>query len=452
MTPPSEPDAGQSNPGGPRSDAPNPPPQPPRDRPLTRSRSDRMLAGVAGGIARKYDFDPAYVRVAFVIITILSFGTSFVAYIVAWLVVPEADADEPALTTAVRHARRRPLDRRFWIGAVLLVAGANALADQYRFHFGPFSHVFWPMVLIGGGAAVLLLRDRDQYGPPRGPGSGATVHPATAPPAPTDPAAPPTPPPDDAGAGISDAPGAADSTFPPVPDDPPPPPPSAYPPSLPWPEAPPPRPPRVRRERSMLGRFTWSALLIVAGGAWLIDLTGLASIDVRVAFAVALGVVGVALLVGAWFGRSRGLIATGLLLTLFAGTLSAIDVPMRGDIGERIVRPVGTGQLDGRYRLAIGHLELDLTGTRLDGTRRKVVLTDAIGLIEVLVPANARVEIKARSDVGAVRVLGRPEISGTHSHIDVVDDPPGATGPRIVIDAHVGFGAIKVARTVEVAQ
>jgi hypothetical protein len=267
----------------------------------------------------------------------------------------------------------------------------------------------------------------------------------TAPPAPTDPAAPPD---DDPVPASSDA---VDATFSPVPDDPPPPPPSAYPPSLPWPEAPPPRPPRVRRERSMLGRFTWSALLIVAGGAWLIDLTGIAHVDVRVAFAVELGVVGVALLVGAWFGRSRGLIATGLMLTLFAGTLSAIDVPMRGDIGERIVRPTATGQLDGRYRLAIGHLELDLTGARLDGTRRKIVLTDAIGFIEVLVPANARVEIKARSDVGAVRVLGRPEISGTHSHIDVVDDPPGATGPRIVIDAHVGFGAIKVARTVEMA-
>jgi hypothetical protein len=201
----------------------------------------------------------------------------------------------------------------------------------------------------------------------------------------------------------------------------------------------------------MLGRFTWSALLIVAGGAWLIDLTGLASVDVRVAFAVELGVVGIALLVGAWFGRSRGLIATGLLLTLFAGTLSAIDVPMRGDIGDHRVHPISIGQLDSRYRLAIGHLELDLNGTRLDGKPGKVVLTDAIGFIEVFVPANARVEIKARSDVGAIRVLGRPEISGTHSHIDVIDDPPGATGPRIVIDAHVGFGAIKVARTVEVS-
>jgi hypothetical protein len=196
----------------------------------------------------------------------------------------------------------------------------------------------------------------------------------------------------------------------------------------------------------MLGRFTWSALLIVGGAAWLIDLTGAATVDVRVVFAAELAVVGIGLLVGAWVGRSRGLIAVALLLTLVAGTLSAIDVPMRGDVGETIVRPSATSHLHGRYRLAIGHLELDLTDTRFDGRPHKVVLTDAIGFIEVRVPADARVEVEARSDIGAVRVLGRPEIGGTHSHIDVVDDPPGATGPRIIIDAHVGFGAVKVER------
>jgi phage shock protein PspC (stress-responsive transcriptional regulator) len=434
MTPPAEP-TGQ-----------NPPPNsPPSSRPLTRSHADRMLAGVAGGIARKYDFDAAFVRLAFVVITILSFGTAIVAYVVAWLVVPEADTDEVALTTAVRHARRRPLDRRFWIGALLVAAGANALAHQYGFHFGPFSRVVWPMVLIGGGAAVLLLRDRRE--PPRGP--GATVDSASAPASPFT-----TPPPSGEPVSVV-SPGSdtSQASHSPVPDDlpAPPPPPSAYPPSLPWPEPSRPYTPRPRRERSMLGRFAWSALLIVAGGAWLIDLVGLARVDVRVAFAVELGVVGVALLVGAWFGRSRGLIATGLLLTLFAGTLSAINVPMRGDIGEQRVEPATLSQTHSRYRLAIGHLELNLSGTRLDGKSRTVVLTDAIGFIEVFVPANARVEVKARSDVGAVRVLGRPEVSGTHSHIDVVDDPPGATGPRIVIDAHVGFGAIKVARTVEMA-
>jgi hypothetical protein len=201
----------------------------------------------------------------------------------------------------------------------------------------------------------------------------------------------------------------------------------------------------------MLGRMTWSVVLIVAGAAWLIDLTGAASVDLGLVVALELALVGIALLVGAFFGRARGLIALGIVLAVFAGTFAAIDVPLHGDVGERIVRPTRIAALDSHYRLAVGHLLLDLNGATLDGRSHRVVLTDAIGFIEVFVPANARVEIKARSDVGAIRILGRPELSGNHVHTDVVDDPPGSSGPRIVIDTHVGFGAIRVERTQRIA-
>src|SRR5689334_6261808 len=103
---------------------------PPRH--LTRSRSDRMLGGVAGGVAQTYGFDPAIVRLGFVLLALL-FGVGAVAYVVAWLVVPEADGNEPVLTTAVRDARRRPHDRRLWIGIVLVGIGLLTLVDQFRF-------------------------------------------------------------------------------------------------------------------------------------------------------------------------------------------------------------------------------------------------------------------------------------------------------------------------------
>ena len=46
------------------------PPGPTAPRQLTRSRSDRMLGGVAGGLAQTYGFDPALVRLAFVVLTL----------------------------------------------------------------------------------------------------------------------------------------------------------------------------------------------------------------------------------------------------------------------------------------------------------------------------------------------------------------------------------------------
>jgi phage shock protein PspC (stress-responsive transcriptional regulator) len=409
MTPPAEPS--------------RPPPAPHH---LTRSRVDRMLGGVAGGIARTYGFDPALVRIAFVVSTFV-FGSGLIAYLVAWLVVPEADTDEPILTSAVREARRRPADRRVWVGGALVCFGVFVFAGQHGFR--GVSRLFWPVALIGGGAAVLLLRDRPDHLPGPDTGQPADVAARSTPVTPATLVTPST-------SDVSDAP---------------PPPPSAYPPSLPWPEPPKPRLPKRRRERSMLGRFTWSALLVVAGSAWLLDLTGAVGVDIRFVFAIELAIVGLALFVGSWFGRARGLIALGLLLTFCTGTLAALDVPVRGDIGEQIVRPSSIGDLSAGYRLAIGHLELDLSGTTLDRVAHRVTLTDAIGYIEVIVPADARVEVIARSDLGSVDILGRPQSGGSHAHADVIDDPAAATGPRIVIDAHVGFGAVKVRRSEGIA-
>ncbi len=56
---------------------------------LRRSRNDRMVAGVCGGIARMFNMDAALVRILLVAATLLGFGTGAVLYLIAWLIVPE---------------------------------------------------------------------------------------------------------------------------------------------------------------------------------------------------------------------------------------------------------------------------------------------------------------------------------------------------------------------------
>jgi len=56
---------------------------------LQRSRSQRMLAGVCGGIAEYYGWDPTIVRVAWIILTLLG-GSGILLYVILWLVMPEA--------------------------------------------------------------------------------------------------------------------------------------------------------------------------------------------------------------------------------------------------------------------------------------------------------------------------------------------------------------------------
>ena len=58
---------------------------------LRRSRSDRMVAGVCGGVARYFGVDAALVRVVLVAATILGVGTGAVLYLACWLIVPAED-------------------------------------------------------------------------------------------------------------------------------------------------------------------------------------------------------------------------------------------------------------------------------------------------------------------------------------------------------------------------
>jgi phage shock protein C len=58
-----------------------------------RSRRDRIIAGVAGGIAQYFDVDPLLVRLAFVFLGLASFGTALVLYIVLAVLMPEAPAE-----------------------------------------------------------------------------------------------------------------------------------------------------------------------------------------------------------------------------------------------------------------------------------------------------------------------------------------------------------------------
>lgn len=55
---------------------------------LYRSQKNRMIAGVCGGIAEYLDVDPTLVRLAWVLVTFAG-GAGLLAYLIAWIIVPE---------------------------------------------------------------------------------------------------------------------------------------------------------------------------------------------------------------------------------------------------------------------------------------------------------------------------------------------------------------------------
>ena len=56
---------------------------------LYRSRSDRLLGGVCGGLGVHFDTDPNLIRIIWIVLTLLSIGIGVIAYIAAWIIIPE---------------------------------------------------------------------------------------------------------------------------------------------------------------------------------------------------------------------------------------------------------------------------------------------------------------------------------------------------------------------------
>jgi phage shock protein C len=170
---------------------------------LYRSREDRMLAGVAAGVAESLDADPSIVRVAWVILTFLTGGLALVVYIVMAIVVPEAagrghpssepwnagaapaasagpaatnipTSDSDATTTGFappggagspfKRASVDPGRGGLVAGLVLIVIGGFFLIREFLPWFD--WRLWWPLGLIGLGVLLLVFALR----PGRPPG------------------------------------------------------------------------------------------------------------------------------------------------------------------------------------------------------------------------------------------------------------------------------------------
>lgn len=119
---------------------------PPETRRLTRSRSDKVVAGVCGGLGSYFSVDPVIFRIAFVVLALSGWGGGVLLYVIAWLAMPEADGTEPEPTY-------RSGQGAVFIGGALVVVGAVALIDRL---FPSFDTVFWPLAIVAVGVAVLI--------------------------------------------------------------------------------------------------------------------------------------------------------------------------------------------------------------------------------------------------------------------------------------------------------
>jgi phage shock protein C len=60
---------------------------------LYRSRNDRIIAGVCGGLGEYFDVDPNIIRIIWLLVGLT--GTGIIAYILAWVIIPEEPPRTP---------------------------------------------------------------------------------------------------------------------------------------------------------------------------------------------------------------------------------------------------------------------------------------------------------------------------------------------------------------------
>jgi len=87
---------------------------------LVRSRTDKKIAGVCGGLGDYFGIDPLWIRLAFVLVFFAG-GSSLLAYIVMWIIMPEAPEYGSAIDAPVLDSR--PAEPR-------AAGGSNPLGDD----------------------------------------------------------------------------------------------------------------------------------------------------------------------------------------------------------------------------------------------------------------------------------------------------------------------------------
>ena len=61
---------------------------------LRRSRDQRMIAGVCGGLGEYFSIDPTLIRLIFAILFFAGLGSSLIVYVILWVVMPQARSEE----------------------------------------------------------------------------------------------------------------------------------------------------------------------------------------------------------------------------------------------------------------------------------------------------------------------------------------------------------------------
>jgi phage shock protein PspC (stress-responsive transcriptional regulator) len=376
-----------------------PPPAAPGRRLLRRSRTDRVGAGVAGGLGEYFGLDPVLFRVLFATSAFFG-GAGILAYLLAWIAIPEAGTEHATIDRWIHQMRRRRVP--FWTVAILGTILFWAVAFSW-WAPGPIFPVMIVLVVLIG---IFMRRSAVEAAPPAEPVEPA--EPAVSLTKDSDPGRPQW---------VSDTrQWVAESR-------------EAH---------------RVRRSRAMPIRVaTLATLLLTLIVLGLIDAAS--GIWLPVYFYVSLGILGAGFCIGLVLRRTPWSVVP-LLAPAIAGTVvfGGSHASLHDGVGQREWKPTSTVSSD--YRLAFGEGVLDLRSLSSPTAPQTVHVTMAGGQVKVIASKTMNVVVQANLRFGRIVVDGSDE-GETRRGVglsDTIDAPTGATGPQLTIDVHLAAGQVTV--------
>jgi phage shock protein C len=117
---------------------------------IYRSRRDKILGGVCGGLAEYFKVDSLIVRGIWILLILMAHGAPLLIYILAWILMP---TEKTAKTqSGVRRAKATeitPQHRGLFVGLVLIIVGVLALAGQTATSFILQMTIAIGLILLG---------------------------------------------------------------------------------------------------------------------------------------------------------------------------------------------------------------------------------------------------------------------------------------------------------------
>ena len=128
---------------------------------LTKSRTDRVIEGVCGGLAQYFGVEPVIVRLIFVVLLFMN-GIGLFIYIILAIIMPKPEKPDQSPKDTIREnvqeMGEKHSHRAGWFGIILILLGIILLLDNLNLIRWIDKDLLWPVIIIFIGAWLLIKR------------------------------------------------------------------------------------------------------------------------------------------------------------------------------------------------------------------------------------------------------------------------------------------------------